>query len=70
MASSDLRETAACKHFNVLQQRLNRKIVTPKLLAEFPAHMRAYDLLAEAARILRDLPFVERRERLEAFVQR
>ena len=32
--------------FNVLQQRLNRKAVTPKLLADFPAHLRAYDLLA------------------------
>ena len=31
--------------FNVLQQRLNRKTVTPKLLSEFPAHLRAYDLL-------------------------
>ena len=31
--------------FNVLQQRLNRKAVTPKLMAEFPAHLRAYDLL-------------------------
>ena len=36
--------------FNVLQQRLNRKAVTPKLLAEFPAHLRAYDLLAEVTR--------------------
>ena len=33
--------------FNVLQQRLNRKAVTPKLLAEFPAHLRAYDLLVD-----------------------
>ncbi len=54
--------------FNVLQQRLNRKSVTPKLLAEFPAHLRAYDLLAEGLEDLRDLPFAERRKRLEAFV--
>ena len=33
--------------FNVLQQRLNRKSVNAKLLAEFPAHLRAYDLLVE-----------------------
>ena len=52
--------------FNVLQQRLNRKAVTPKLLAEFPAHLRAYDLLVEGDEDLRDLPFAERRERLEA----
>ena len=42
--------------FNVLQQRLNRKTVTPKLLAEFPAHLRAYDLLAEGDEDLRDCP--------------
>ena len=54
--------------FNVLQQRLNRKAVTPKLLAEFPAHLRAYDLLAEADQDLRDRPFAERRERLEKLV--
>jgi ATP-dependent DNA ligase len=56
--------------FNVLQQRLNRKTVTPKLLAEFPAHLRAYDLLAEGGEDLRERPFAERRQRLEAFVGR
>jgi DNA ligase 1 len=56
--------------FNVLQQRLNRKAVTPKLMAEFPAHLRAYDLLAEGDEDLRELPFSERRKRLEAFVAR
>ena len=54
--------------FNVLQQRLNRKTVTPKLLAEFPAHLRAYDLLADGMEDLRDLPFAARRRCLEAFV--
>jgi DNA ligase-1 len=54
--------------FNVLQQRLNRKSVTPKLLAEFPAHLRAYDLLTEADEDLRERPFSERRARLERFV--
>ncbi len=47
--------------FNVLQQRLNRKAVTGKLLAEFPAHVRAYDLLAAEGEDLRALPFAERR---------
>jgi DNA ligase-1 len=54
--------------FNVLQQRLNRKAVTPKMLAEFPAHLRAYDLLVDGEEDLRDKPFAERRERLKAFV--
>jgi DNA ligase-1 len=56
--------------FNVLQQRLNRKTVTPKLIAEFPAHLRAYDLLADGGEDLRELPFAERRARLETFIAR
>src|SRR6516225_11715342 len=56
--------------FNVLQQRLNRKAVNSKLLSEFPAHLRAYDLLVYGDQDLRGLPFVERRARLERFVGR
>jgi DNA ligase-1 len=56
--------------FNVLQQRLNRKAVTPKMLVEYPAHLRCYDILAEGGEDLRHLPFSERRKRLEAFVAR
>jgi DNA ligase-1 len=56
--------------FNVLQQRLNRKAVTPKLIAEFPAHLRVYDILTEGDEDLRELPFIERRKRLEALVAR
>lgn len=55
--------------FNVLQQRLNRKTVTPKLLAEFPARLRAYDLLVDGLEDLRPAPFDVRRRRLETFVQ-
>jgi DNA ligase-1 len=54
--------------FNVLQQRLNRKTVNAKLLAEFPAHLRAYDLLVDGAEDLRERPFAERRARLQDFV--
>jgi ATP-dependent DNA ligase len=54
--------------FNVLQQRLNRKTVNAKLLAEFPAHLRAYDLLVDGAEDLRKRPFAERRARLQDFV--
>jgi len=56
--------------FNVLQQRLNRKAVTPKLIAEFPAHLRAYDLLVDNDTDLRGHPFSERRVRLETFIAR
>jgi DNA ligase-1 len=54
--------------FNELQQRLNRKTITPKMLAEFPAHLRAYDLLVDGAEDLRERPFAERRARLEKFI--
>jgi DNA ligase-1 len=56
--------------FNVLQQRLNRKAVTPKLVSEFPAHLRAYDLLVDGHEDLRERSFEERRRRLEQFVAR
>ncbi|MGY8706964.1 ATP-dependent DNA ligase [Bradyrhizobium sp. 18BD] len=56
--------------FNVLQQRLNRKVVSPKLIKEFPIHLRAYDLLGDDENDLRELPFAERRERLKSFVQK
>ena len=54
--------------FNVLQQRLNRKVVSDKLMADFPAHLRAYDLLVDNDEDLRERPFPERRARLEALL--
>jgi DNA ligase-1 len=56
--------------FNVLQQRLNRKQVSGALLADFPAHIRAYDVLVDHGDDVRALPFSERRKRLEALVVR
>jgi DNA ligase 1 len=54
--------------FSVLQQRLNRKSVSAKLLQGYPAHIRAYDLLSLGSEDVRPLPFSERRSRLETFV--
>lgn len=54
--------------FADLQQRLNRKSVTEKMLADFPAGIRAYDLLSDGGQDTRALPFAQRRARLEAFV--
>jgi len=45
-------------------------VVSPKLIKEYPIHLRAYDLLGEGDTDLRTLPFAERRKRLEAFVTR
>ena len=55
--------------FNVLQQRLNRKSVTPKLMKDYPIHLRAYDLLSNGENDLRMLPFSERRDKLARLLQ-
>lgn len=54
--------------FNTLQQRLNRKRVSKKLLASHPAYIRVYDVLRIGQDDLRALPLVVRRERLEALL--
>ncbi|HTV45437.1 MAG TPA: cisplatin damage response ATP-dependent DNA ligase [Stellaceae bacterium] len=56
--------------FNDLQQRLNRKTPTARMLHEFPAAVRLYDILREGPDDLRGLAFAERRRRLEAWYAR
>ncbi|MGL3819756.1 cisplatin damage response ATP-dependent DNA ligase [Sphingopyxis sp. R3-92] len=56
--------------FNALQQRLGRKTVSKKMLADYPAFVRVYDLLGLDGNDLRGLPWTERRRQLEAFVPR
>jgi DNA ligase-1 len=63
-------ETGRVESFNDLQQRLNRKAVTPSMLERFPAFIRLYDILFDGKEDLRALPFLERRARLEAFYAR
>jgi DNA ligase-1 len=53
--------------FNDLQQRLNRKTVSARMLREHPAHLRLYDLLFAGEEDLRPLGFGQRRSRLEAW---
>jgi DNA ligase-1 len=60
----------AMASFSDVQQRLNRKTPDAKTIANFPAGIRAYDLLLEGEADLRTLPFRERRRRLDAFVAR
>lgn len=52
--------------FNALQQRLGRKTVSAKMLAEAPAFVRLYDLLIDGSEDLRVMPWQVRRARLEA----
>jgi len=56
--------------FADLQQRLNRKTVTAKMMERFPVGVRLYDLLFDGTEDLRGLPFDQRRDRLEAWVAR
>jgi DNA ligase 1 len=60
----------AVASFNDLQQRLNRKTVTAKMLADHPAHIRLYDILFDGEEDLRALAFDDRRERLAAWFSR
>lgn len=55
--------------FNDLQQRLNRKAVTARMLEDFPVFVHLYDILFDGPEDLRALPLIERRRRLEAFYE-
>jgi DNA ligase 1 len=54
--------------FALLQQRIGRKTLTKKVLAEAPVTFMAYDLLEQDGRDLRELPQHERRTRLQALL--
>ena len=54
--------------FNALQQRLGRKTVSPRMLAEYPVFLRCYDLLFEGSEDLRGQPLALRRARMAAVV--
>ena len=59
---------AAPAPFNLLQQRLNRKTTSRKLLADAPVQFIAYDLLALAGQDQRAQPQHQRRAQLEALL--
>ncbi len=61
-------EEGGAASFNALQQRLGRKTVSKKMLADYPAFVRLYDILILEGEDLRELPWAERRSRLEALV--
>jgi DNA ligase-1 len=56
--------------FSDLQQRLNRKAVSAKMMQEFPATVRLYDMLFDDSEDLREQTFDARRERLEQWYAR
>ncbi|MBD3729990.1 MAG: cisplatin damage response ATP-dependent DNA ligase [Sphingomonadales bacterium] len=61
-------EDGGAASFNALQQRLGRKSVSKKMLADCPAFLRLYDVLLLRGEDLRELPWSARRARLEALM--
>ncbi|TWG99952.1 DNA ligase-1 [Mesorhizobium sp. J18] len=62
--------TEQTRTFGDLQQRLNRKTVSKRMMTDYPVFVRCYDLLQIGDRDTRSLPFAERRKLLEEFVGR
>jgi DNA ligase-1 len=60
-------EVTSAASFNALQQRLGRKLVSAKMLSTYPAFVRLYDILFDGEEDLRELPWTDRRKRLERF---
>jgi ATP-dependent DNA ligase len=56
--------------FADLQQRLNRKVVSTRMMTDHPVGIRLYDLLFDETDDVRPLPFDARRARLEAWYAR
>jgi len=58
------RTNQATRSFSDLQQRLNRKTVSSKMLEDYPAFVRGYDLLFSGGLDIRSDGFLARREKL------
>ena len=58
-------EEGGAASFNALQQRLGRKGVSKRMLEEYPAFVRLYDILIAEGEDLRALAWEQRRELLE-----
>ncbi|WP_409431950.1 cisplatin damage response ATP-dependent DNA ligase [Litorimonas sp. RW-G-Af-16] len=54
--------------FNDLQQRLNKKAPTKKLMTQLPAHLMVYDVLSANGETLRGEPLMARRAELETLI--
>ncbi|MFL5113327.1 MAG: cisplatin damage response ATP-dependent DNA ligase [Microvirga sp.] len=63
-------EVESAASFNALQQRLGRKNVSQKMIGAYPAFVRLYDILFDGDEDLRELPWEQRRARLEDVAER
>lgn len=64
------RMNSPTRTFSDLQQRLNRKTVNTKMLEDYPAFVRAYDVLFEGEVDVRPTAFTERRKRLASLIDK
>ena len=69
LVGGTMRSNSPTRTFSDLQQRLNRKTVNTKMLEEYPAFVRAYDLLFEGDLDIRAEGFLERRRRLSDVIE-
>lgn len=65
-----IRRDGVIAPFHDLQKRLNRKTVTNKLMVEYPAHVRLYDLLFDEDEDVRSQAFASRRALLEGWYRK
>lgn len=63
------RSNSATRTFSDLQQRLNRKTVTGRMMEEYPAFIRAYDLLFKREEDIRGETYLERRKHLTDLIE-
>ena len=64
------RMNSPTRTFSDLQQRLNRKTVTARMLEDYPAFVRAYDVLFEGEADVRPESFSDRRARLGEMIEK
>jgi DNA ligase-1 len=64
------RSNSPTRSFSDLQQRLNRKTVSAKMVEDYPAFVRAYDLLFQGEVDIRAEGFLTRRARLAEVIER
>ncbi|WP_421872853.1 cisplatin damage response ATP-dependent DNA ligase [Pararhizobium sp.] len=69
LVGGTMRTNRATRTFSDLQQRLNRKTVTKKMLDDYPAFVRGYDLLFSGEKDMRPENFLTRRAALSALIE-
>lgn len=62
------RSNSSTRTFSDLQQRLNRKTVTGRMMEDYPAFIRAYDLLFKGDEDIRAETYLERRKGLTELI--